>query len=313
MILSEVKRVDSDSIPKQTRDLYTQAIVIALVGNILLASAKTLAAYWSGSSAITADALNSAGDVIYSILMTVGLLLSLKPADVGHPHGHRRIEALVSIFIGLGMSVAGLAAIRSGITRLLEGPAAITHISAYLAPILVLIIKGAMYWRVSRLGTRANSPALLASARDNLNDVVATGVALVSIILSRFASISDPIGALLVSVWIFRGVYLVIREAVNNVTGGAGSPELTQRIIDTAVSVPGVQDVHQVIVEHVGPEVRADLHINMDGAMPLVQVHAISDRVREAIEGLEGVEHAFIHVEPVDEHSANLPVQEPMR
>ena len=123
---------------------------------------------------------------------------------------------------------------------------------------------------------------------------------------------SRPIGALLISVWIFRGVYRN-REAVNNVTGGAGSPELTQRIIDTAVSVPGVQDVHQVIVEHVGPEVRADLHINMDGAMPLVQVHAISDRVREAIEGLEGVEHAFIHVEPVDEHSANLPVQEPMR
>ena len=156
MILSEVKRVDSDSIPKQTRVLYTQAIVIALVGNILLASAKTLAAYWSGSSAITADALNSAGDVIYSILMTVGLLLSLKPADVGHPHGHRRIEALVSIFIGLGMSVAGLAAIRSGITRLTRCDYA--HLRL-LTPIL-LPSSGAMYWRVNRLGTRANSPAL---------------------------------------------------------------------------------------------------------------------------------------------------------
>jgi cation diffusion facilitator family transporter len=260
----------------------------------------------SGSSAILADAFNSVGDVVYSFLMAVGLMLSLKPADAGHPHGHRRIEALVSIFIGLGMSVAGIAAIRTGVTRLQTGPLAITNIFAYLAPVLVLGVKGVMYTMVVRLGRTANSPALLASARDNINDVITSAVALVSIFASRFLTAADPIGALLVSLWIFRGVYQVIREAVGHVTGKAGSPELTQRIIETAASIPGVRDVHQVIVEHVGPQVRADIHINMDGTLPLVQVHAISDAVREAVEKLDGVEHAFIHVEPLEESRQEL-------
>ena len=198
MILREVQQVDTDRIPDYIRKIYLQAIIIAVVGNILLMGAKAGAAALSGSSAILADAYNSGGDVIYSILMAVGLLLSLQPADAGHPHGHCRIEALVSIFIGLGMSVAGVAAIRTGIDRVTAtGPVAITSIVAYIAPLLVLGAKGVMYLLVKRLGTRARSPALMASARDNINDAITSGVALISIIASRFVSAADPIGALL--------------------------------------------------------------------------------------------------------------------
>lgn len=308
MILREVQQVDTDTIPKYTRNLYIRAITIALVGNILLVITKAFVAQISGSSAILADAFNSGGDVVYSILMSVGLILSLQPADAGHPHGHRRIEALVSIFIGLGMSVAGVAAVQTGVNRLRTGPIAITNILAYLAPIFVVLVKGWMYLLVRRLGQSAKSPALMASARDNINDVITSAVALVCIIISRFFSAADPIGALLVSVWIFRGVYLVIHEAVDQVVGKAGSPELSRKIMETAAAIQGVRDVHQVIVEQVGPQVRADLHINMDGKLSLVQVHATSDAVRTAIEAIDGVEHAFIHVEPLEDQKEKAPV-----
>jgi cation diffusion facilitator family transporter len=308
VILREVQQVDTDTIPKQTRNLYVRAIIIALVGNILLVITKVLVAEISGSSAILADAFNSGGDVVYSILMSVGLILSLQPADAGHPHGHRRIEALVSIFIGLFMSVAGVAAVQTGIERLRTGPIAITNVFAYLAPVFVVFVKGTMFLLVRRLGRAAKSPALMATARDNINDVITSAVALVCISISRIFTAADPIGALLVSIWIFRGVFLVIREAVGQVVGKAGSPELSRKIMETAAAVQGVRDVHQVIVEQIGPEVRADLHINMDGRLTLVQVHETSDAVRAAIEAIDGVEHAFIHVEPIDEHKEKVPV-----
>jgi cation diffusion facilitator family transporter len=306
LILREVQQVDTDTIPKPTRSLYIQAIIIALVGNMVLVVTKALVAQISGSSAILADAFNSGGDLVYSILMAVGLILSLQPADAGHPHGHRRIEALVSIFIGLFMSVAGLAAVQTGIERLRTGPISITNVFAYLAPIFVVLIKGGMFLLVRRLGRSAKSPALMATARDNINDVITSAVALVCIIISRFFKAADPIGALIVSVWIFRGVFLVIREAIGQVIGKAGSPELSRKIVETASAIQGVSDVHQVILEQIGPEVRADLHINMDGKLTLIQVHETSDAVRAAIEALDGVEHAFVHVEPLEEHKAEV-------
>ncbi len=96
----QVHRVDRDNISAATRRLYSRASLVAVVGNLALFGAKWAAAQTSGSSAIYADAANSASDVAYSLLMGLGLWLSLRPPDAGHPHGHRRIESLVSLLIG---------------------------------------------------------------------------------------------------------------------------------------------------------------------------------------------------------------------
>ncbi|NLV73632.1 MAG: cation transporter [Chloroflexi bacterium] len=304
MLLHEVQRVDSDKIPAHIRRLYLHAILLTMVGNLALVALKALSARSSGSTALLADMFNSAGDVFYSLVMALGLLLALKPADECHPHGHRRYEALVGFLIGAGMSVAGISAVRAGIERLQTGPQPITSLYAYFTPLVVLLIKGGMYAYVRNIGQRANSPALLASARDNLSDVISSAVALVGMLLSRVFSAADPIGALLVSLWIFRGVYLVVKESTGYVTGRAGSPELAQKVLETALSVPGVRNVHRVILEHVGPEVRADLHINMDGDVHLTEVHNVSEAVCHAVEQIEGIEHAYVHVEPEDEPPA---------
>ena len=300
--LAEVQRIDEDNVPPHTRRLYLRASVIALVGNLALMGAKGFAAALSGSSAVYADAANSAADVFYSLFLGVALWLSLRPPDLGHPHGHRRIEPLVSVVIGLAMGYAGVQAAIMGWRALRAGPEAITSIWAYLVPVGTVAVKYWMYRTVRRIGEEAHSPALRASARDNLMDVVSSATALVGVAASRFiAPIADPLAAFAVAVWILRGAYEVFSEGVRQLIGGGASPELTQAVIDAAQSVPGVVDVHQVIVEYVGPQVRADVHIDMDRRANLEEVHEVSDAVRAAIEEMAEVDHAFIHVEPIGE------------
>jgi len=300
--LAEVQRIDEDNVPPHTRRLYLRASVITLVGNLALMGAKGFAAALSGSSAVYADAANSAADVFYSLFLGVALWLSLRPPDLGHPHGHRRIEPLVSVVIGLAMGYAGVQAAIMGWRALRAGPEAITSIWAYLVPVGTVAVKYWMYRTVRRIGEEAHSPALRASARDNLMDVVSSATALVGVAASRFiAPIADPLAAFAVAVWILRGAYEVLSEGVRQLIGGGASPELTQAVIDAAQSVPGVVDVHQVIVEYVGPQVRADVHIDMDRRANLEEVHEVSDAVRAAIEEMAEVDHAFIHVEPIGE------------
>jgi cation diffusion facilitator family transporter len=300
---SSIRHVDPNEVEPHIRRIYVKAGAIALVGNVALVGAKGVVAWTTGSSAIYADAANSASDVAYSLLMLVGLWLSLQPADTHHPHGHRRIEPLVSMVIGIMMALAAFEAGRNSISTWREGPRAIVSIWALIVPGVTVGIKGGMYLAVNRLAERASSPALRASARENLTDVLSSVLALVGVVGSRVvAPLADPAAGLLVVPWILHNAWAVFSESIHQLIGGRASPELVERITERSKAVSGVLDVHQVIVEYVGPQVRVDIHINMEAHQPLTVVHEVSDNVRECIEELEEVDHAFVHVEPPGEH-----------
>jgi cation diffusion facilitator family transporter len=300
-----IQRIDTEPLDTNLRRLYVEAGLVAIVGNVLLLAAKGAVAYFTGSSAIYADAANSASDVAYSVLMLTGLWLSLRPADASHPHGHRRIETLVSLIISLMMILAGIEAARSGYTTWRAGNQPITSILALIVPVFTIVVKGAMFATVRRLGHRSGSRALMASASDNLYDMVSSGTALAGVLANRFLfPAADSVAAVLVALWILRGAWGVLQQSIQELIGGAAPEALSDQIEQVVRSVPGVIDVHQVILEYVGPQVRADIHIDMPADATLAQVHAVSDSVRAAVEAIREVDHAFIHVEPLDPPAA---------
>ena len=293
-----IQRIDTDRVPAETRRAYRDAGWLALGGNLLLAAAKGVVAWRTGSSAIYADAANSTSDLAYSLLMLGGLWFALRPPDAGHPHGHRRAEPFVSMLIGLAMAAAGIEAARSGLNGLIAGRR--PTLDAW--PLLVLagsaLVKTAMYWRVRQLGRAVGSPTLCASAKDNLSDVVASSAAVAGAFASLLWAPADALTAWVVALWIFRGAWEVIQEAANQLLGGSAPQELQDAIVAAVQSVPGVIMTDRVIVEQQGPQVYADIHIRMDGATPLEVVHRTSHAVRERVQALRQVDHAYIHVEP---------------
>jgi len=304
----KTRRVARQTVSRETSRLYQRAGYVALVGNILLFTAKAVVAWVSGSSAIFADAANSGSDVAYSLLMFVGLWLSVRPADVTHPHGHRRIEPMVSLIIGAMMTLAGVEAARNGLLRLERGPQAVLSNWALGIPVVTMLIKTGMYFGARRIGRAVRSPAILASARDNLSDILTSAVALLGVGMSRVGfPTADPIAALIVSVWIFRGAFFVLREAIQQLIGGAGSPELDDRIAQAALGVPGVQGIEQLVTEFVGPKVWIDIHVLADRSQTLEETHRFSHAVRAALEALPEVERAFVHVEPYSPPPAERP------
>lgn len=298
---SNIRRLDRNTISDRIQQIYRQATLIALVGNGALLAIKALAAYLSGSSALYADAANSASDVAYSLLMLIGLWLSLRPPDSSHPHGHQRIEPLVSIGIGAAMGLAGYEALTNGLAAWRQAAPYEVSLWFVSVPLVTVLVKGGMFLRVRALSTRVTSPAIAASARDHLADILTAGVVLFGLVGHRLlVPRADPIAGILVSFWIFYQAASVIREAIGHLIGAAASPELEAAAIEAIRQVPEVLDIEQLIIEHVGPELRADIHVIVHGDMPLRQVHGVSHAIREAVEALEGVDHAFVHIEPSD-------------
>jgi cation diffusion facilitator family transporter len=303
-----IRQVRPSQIDQVQLRLYQRAIWIAVLGNGALAVAKGAAAWLSGSTALLATAADSASDLVYTIFMAWGLSHSQRPADENHPQGHARIEPLVSIVIALMMGLVGLEVVRRAIERLRGQPATFS----WGLPTAVLIgsalVKVIMYVAVRRLGQKAHSPAIRASAKDNLADVVSAGTALAGVLLASWVHpLADPLAGLAVSIWVFRNAADILVENLGYLTGRAAEPELVERICEAARQVEGVESVHRVIADYVGPQVRAELHVEVDGDVTFHNAHRISDAVRDAVEGLDGVDLAFVHLEPAQPHRGDSP------
>lgn len=295
-----IERVRTDvSDSKQSR-LYIKAIIYAIGGNLLLAVIKGIVAWISGSSAVFSDAANSLSDALYSIIMGIGLYISQRPADETHPQGHSQFEPLVSLFIAAAMASAGIAAVWQSIQNFLgqTEPTALGWTSFVM--MIAIVVKYIMYYLVSGIGKKVYSPAIQASARDNLVDIISTTLALVGVLGSHFIHpYLDPIAGLIVALWIFKATWEITWENIGYLIGRGADLELTEKIAEAAFSVTEVADVHRIVAEYVGPQLRVDMHINVDGDIPLSKAHQIGEDVRQAVEGLEEVDLVYVHIEPL--------------
>jgi cation diffusion facilitator family transporter len=279
--------------------LYRTALIITISGNILLAVGKGIAAYLSGSVALYADAANSVSDVLYSLLMVLGLWMAMRPPDLSHPQGHSRFEPLVGLGISFSMAFAGFTAAQASVERFLEGGMAV----APGLPTIVLLtaagVKLLMFFAIQRIAKSLYNPILKTTAVDNLNDVLTSLAAFAGAVGSHYINpLLDPLAGFLVAIWIFRAAYRAAAENFGFLTGAGAPEDLRQQIVDIAQDVPGVLSVHHTMTEYVGPHLVVDMHVNVDGKKSLNETHAISDEIIHRLEALPEVDRAYVHIEP---------------
>lgn len=288
--------------PEQGR-LYRQALILTLGGNLLLAVGKGVAAYVSGSVALYADAANSVSDVFYSLMMVLGLWVAQRPPDISHPQGHSRFEPLVGISVAFSMGLAGYEAARTALIRFQMGGLAVEAGLPAVVLLISALIKVFMFLRIRTLARSLHSPTLATTAKDNLSDVLTSTAAFVGAFGSSLIHpLADPIAGFLVAAWIFRAAFLAVRENLGFLTGAGASEEVRQQIAAAAQEIPGVQAVHHLMAEYVGPQLVVDLHINVDTNLPLKDTHAIEDAVVARLEAIPEVDRAYVHIEPVGWH-----------
>ena len=289
---------DNNPKPDQSR-MYNQALTLTLIGNVLLAVSKGAVAYISGSVALFADAANSASDVVYSLLMVVGLSMAQRPPDISHPQGHSRFEPLVGLMITASMAFAGYTAARASLDRFLAGGLAVETGLPTLVLLASAVIKAGMFFRIRWIARKLSSPTLSTTAQDNLSDVLTSLAALIGVYGSRIIHpLADPIAGFLVSAWIFRAVIRAALENLGFLTGMGASPELREKLVREAQQIQGVKRVHHLMTEYVGPRLVVDMHVNVDGSMTLTDAHSIADQIIERLETIPDVDRAYIHVEP---------------
>lgn len=273
---------------------------IVLTANLLLAVAKGGVWWATGSLAVGSEAVNSLADTVYSLVVLGGIYLTTRPPDFEHPHGHERIEPFVSLLIALSIFGAGAVVLWQAVASIVGdsvapsvGPIAVTVLVA------TAIVKYGLYRYVLQAGEAQQSPALVATALDNRNDILTATAALLGV-LGAWAGypILDPVAAMGVSLGIFYTGWGVVRDNVNYLIGRAPPDELREEILRRALEHPEVQGAHDVVAHYVGPEVDVSLHIEVEGDRTLIEAHDIETAVAESIRDLGRIDDVFVHVDP---------------
>jgi cation diffusion facilitator family transporter len=274
--------------------------LLVLGVNAVLFAVKAAVYLETGSLALGSEAVNSLADTAYSLVIVGGLYLTTRPPDFEHPHGHERIEPFVSLFVAVGIFAAGGIVLWQAGSALLAGPIEVAR-GPIAAGVLVVsgVVKFLLYRYCLRIGTRNNSPAVVATALDNRNDILTAGAALIGVAGAAVGyPVLDPLAAGIVAVGILYTGVEVVQDNVDYLVGAAPPDDLRAEIIRRALAHPEVEGAHEVIAHYVGPEIDVSLHIEVEGDRTLLEAHDIETEVMQSIQDLPEVDDVFVHVDP---------------
>ena len=281
-----------------------RATVQTVVLSTLLAAVKIASGLVGHSYALVADGIESMLDVIGSLVVWSGLRLAAIPPDGDHPYGHGKAESLSAIAVALFVMVAGVGLAVQSVRELLAphlAPAPFT-----LAVLLIVVLaKEALYRRLLRIGRAVGSTALQVDAWHQRSDALTSGLAFIGISIALiggagYESADDWAALVACGVITINGARL-LRIAVAEVMDAAAPEALLQAIRDAARVTPGVEEVEKCFARKSGPGWLVDIHVEVDGTLPVIEGHAIGHEVKRALCNSDlRLLDVLVHLEPAN-------------
>jgi len=288
----------------------TLGSIVGIICNLLLCTLKITLGLISGSISIAADGLNNLTDTGSSIITMIGFKLAGKPADSDHPYGHGRMEHMSAFIVAIIILLVGFELFKTSVTTLQNGESSPEY--SYLAIIVLVIsvlVKLWMFLFNRKLGKIIDSEALIATAKDSLNDTVATSVIIISVITSMFVTLPFNLDAILgiaLSVFIVFSGIMSAKETIDQLLGKPPEKELIADIENTVLSFKEFVGIHDLLVHNYGPGRQfASVHVEVPQNSDIVKCHEQIDLCEKLVQEKLDV-CLVIHMDPIDTDNAVL-------
>jgi cation diffusion facilitator family transporter len=269
--------------------------------NLAVGAVKLSLGAATGALSLLADGVHALLDASSNIVGLVGIAFASRPADAGHPYGHRRFETLAAVSIGL-LILSSMAGIVRGIWDGLAGQRPspnVTWVTAGLVFVTIVANLGISRYEAKR-SVELKSALLEADSQHTLSDTLGAVAVLISFGASALGFRSaDIVAAAIVSVLIGRTGWSVLGA---NLGVLADSVRLDpHRVREVAMRVGEVRGAHKIRSRGSADHVHVDLHIHVDPSMTVEHAHRITHEVARAVrDAFPEVADVMIHTEPAD-------------
>jgi cation diffusion facilitator family transporter len=260
-----------------------RVFIITLVLNLVVAVTKGLYGYFSGSIALGTDAIHAVLDGSSNVLALMSLHWSTAPADARHPYGHRKIEILAALGIGV-LIVIGLFELTAAAVRSLlsQHPAPTVGWAGFVVVAATMAINLFIVRYEEKSGHELGSPLLCADAQHTRSDLYASTAVALSFIGVRLGwRWADPVGAMFVVLLVGRAAWLVFRDNIPTLIDAAVLDPA--RVATLAGAIPGVGAVSRVRSRGLRNAVHLDLHVAVDATMSIRDAHHLAETIEAAL------------------------------
>ncbi|HEY7081696.1 MAG TPA: cation diffusion facilitator family transporter [Nitrososphaeraceae archaeon] len=272
---------------------------ISVVTLISIGIVELLTGYVSGSVVATADGFDSMSDAMISFIVLIGLRFAGRPADRKFQFGYHKVESFAALIAAIGMIVIGSFIVYHSY----EGLVYPNEIQQPLLTMIVLAIAaGISLHRAFQMRSIANKYNLLSlktDAKNSIKDGSASVLGFFSVLLAtQFGFLqADAIGGLIIAGFIFSVAYVSLKQSSLILVDAWHNPvsaEYIKKLIEQKFE--GEVNVKSIKLRQTGVISRAEIHIEMDGNIPLNEVDMVMLNTEKAIKSIMPSMHVVLVV-----------------
>ena len=275
---------------------------ISTIGNAALSILKVTVGLFAGSLAVLSDGIDSATDVVISVIMIFTARIIHRPPNEKYVYGYEKagsiatkILSLVIFYAGVQMLFSSVRTIFSSEVREMPGSIAI------YVTLISIIGKLGLAWYQFRQGKKINSSLLTANAKNMRNDVIISAGVLLGLFFTFILKLPvlDSVTGLIVSVFIIKSSITIFLDSNVELMDGVKDVSVYNKIFEAVEQVPGASNPHRVRSRQIGGLYLIALDIEADGNITLNEAHNIAEEVDLSIrDAIENIYDIVVHVEP---------------
>ncbi|GKZ00980.1 hypothetical protein MPSEU_001049500 [Mayamaea pseudoterrestris] len=320
--------------PLRLPSLRRIALGLSLYVNILITITKVFAYFSTFSLSVLASLLDSLLDVVSQLVLTFTEKHSStqRSSDL-YPAGAARLEPIGVLTCAALMGMASYEVLTRAAVQLIYRTTNLDDVpslASFWSMSAVVLIKLGLLWVCHRGANRRavvayadkhlpksskavlleiNDPTLEALSQDHFNDVLSNSVAAIALLFSlRSQSLwfLDPLGAIIISLYIIYSWYQTGQEQIQHLTGKAAPDDFIEELKEMASMFDERVEVDTVRAYHFGKKYLVELEVVMPKNTLLFESHDVGMELQYTIESREEVERCFVHIDyeqrPYDEH-----------
>ncbi len=291
----------NNALAKEAKQIERVALYALLI-NFVLTGIKGVLAYFSGSLAVAASAIDSATDSVASLTILGGLKLSTRKSPT-FPYGLYKIENVISVIMAIFIFFAGYEIVRNILSPGAEPPTITLGLIGWLSAGILITFLFGQY--AIAAGKRTKSPTLIAEGRHRQVDVLSSLVVLLAVGLHYFGLnidffgiTIDHIAAGLVLIFIGYAGWEILSDGMRVLLDASLDPETLDQIRKIIESQPMVTEVRRLAGRNAGRYRFLETEVVLRTG-DLKKAHAISQHIEADIrKQMPLVDRVVIHYEP---------------
>ncbi|KJR42979.1 cation diffusion facilitator family transporter [Candidatus Magnetoovum chiemensis] len=236
----------------------------------------------------------------------IGIHFASLPPDEDHPYGHRKIETLFTIFIGVMMLLTCIEIFKKVYESIKsEEPVNVT-VESFIIMTITLAVNIFVTIYEKTMGKRLNSEFLIADAQHTKSDIYATIGVIIGLILMKLGlPQADTVVGAVVGLLVARAGIRIISGAADVL---ADRKQLdAEKIKEIVCKIDNVLDCHRIRTRGTKSCIFIDLHITVNPDISVNDGHKIAHVVEEKIKGnIKTSIDIVVHIEPLGSETDSL-------